>query len=74
MAHAVLSHRAAPAGRLRVFTFIFTFIAAALEARRQRRALANLDAHIQRDLGLDTRDILREADRPIWDVPKSWRL
>jgi uncharacterized protein YjiS (DUF1127 family) len=68
MAQAVLTHRAARVGRLHVFTFI----AAALEARRQRRALANLDAHMRRDLGLDPDDIRREADRPIWDVPQSW--
>ena len=68
MAHAVLTHRAARVGRLN----LFSFIAAALEARRQRRALANLDAHMRHDLGLDADDIRRETDRPIWDVPQSW--
>jgi len=68
VAHAVLTHRAARVGRLNVFIFI----AAALEARRQRRALANLDAHMRHDLGLDADDIRRETDRPIWDVPQSW--
>ncbi len=40
---------------------------------RQRRQLADLDAHLRADLGLTEADILREANRSVWDVPQGWR-
>lgn len=39
---------------------------------RQRRALARLDASRLEDLGLSREEALREADKPIWDVPPHW--
>lgn len=49
------------------------WMADALAARRQRRALAALDAHSLRDLGLTRDQALAEAARPVWDVPPHWR-
>jgi uncharacterized protein YjiS (DUF1127 family) len=39
---------------------------------RQRRALASLDDARLDDIGLTRRDALREAQKPIWDVPRHW--
>ncbi len=44
-----------------------------LSLYRQRKALANLDDHLLRDLGLTREEALREADRPLWDAPSHWR-
>jgi uncharacterized protein YjiS (DUF1127 family) len=41
--------------------------------RRQRRQLARLDDRALEDLGLSREEALREAERPIWDVPAHWR-
>lgn len=40
---------------------------------RQRRQLADLDAHLRADLGLTEADIQRETNRSVWDVPQGWR-
>ncbi len=40
---------------------------------RQRRCLASLDDHLLRDIGLTRDAALREARRPLWDAPQSWR-
>lgn len=42
--------------------------------RRQRCALTRLDADLLRDLGLSAAQAEAEAQRPIWDVPRHWRL
>lgn len=39
---------------------------------RQRRALAQLDDHLLRDIGLDRHAAWSEAVRPVWDVPRHW--
>ncbi len=39
---------------------------------RQRRALAELDSKALNDIGLTREAALREAERPIWDVPTYW--
>lgn len=44
-----------------------------IELRRQRRALERLDMHLLRDIGLDYPTAKAEAQRPLWDVPRSWR-
>ncbi|HYH19838.1 MAG TPA: DUF1127 domain-containing protein [Azospirillum sp.] len=33
---------------------------------RQRRALADLDDHLLRDLGISREDALRESRKPFW--------
>lgn len=40
---------------------------------RQRRALAALDDHQLRDLGLTRAQAEAEAARPLWDAPAHWR-
>lgn len=40
---------------------------------RQRKDLANLDAHILRDIGVSPAAAEKEASRPIWDVPSHWQ-
>ena len=45
----------------------------ALALSRSRRALARLDDHILRDIGLTRAEAEDEAARPIWDAPPHWR-
>lgn len=42
-------------------------------AWRQRRHLARLDDAALTDIGVTRAEALREADRPLWDVPAAWR-
>ena len=49
-------------------------LAALAANRRSRQALARLDAHLLRDVGLTQDRARAEAARPVWDVPRSWRL
>ena len=64
-----LAHRPAPrrpvnlGGRLR----------AILALRRQRRSLHYLSDHILDDIGVTRAAAEYEADRPVWDVPTTWR-
>lgn len=45
----------------------------AMAARRQRKALKSLDnAHLS-DIGLTYAQAMKEANRPVWDVPAHWR-
>nr|WP_234992147.1 DUF1127 domain-containing protein [Roseisalinus antarcticus] len=39
----------------------------------QRRALARLDDAALRDIGLSRRDAMTEANRPLWDLPRTGR-
>ena len=42
---------------------------------RQRRALAALDDHMLKDIGLSRADARQEADRPFWDDGGDpWRI
>ncbi|MDZ4736443.1 MAG: DUF1127 domain-containing protein [Rhodospirillaceae bacterium] len=41
-------------------------LVAALERRRQRRALARLDRRLLDDIGLSADDVRAECDRPFW--------
>ncbi|WP_299373101.1 DUF1127 domain-containing protein [uncultured Tateyamaria sp.] len=40
---------------------------------RSRRALSRLDARALDDIGLSERAAMKEAAKPIWDVPATWR-
>ena len=40
---------------------------------RSRQALARLDAHLLRDIGLTRHEAETEANRALWDVPSHWR-
>jgi uncharacterized protein YjiS (DUF1127 family) len=48
-------------------------LAAAGHLLRERRALAQLDTHLLRDIGID--DAARQAElaSPLWDAPQGWR-
>ena len=48
-------------------------LSAALAVRRQRAALATLPEAMLADIGLTRDEALSEAQRPLWDVPASWR-
>ena len=38
------------------------------EVSRQRRQLRNLDSRLLDDIGIDRKQALKEARRPIWDI------
>lgn len=42
-----------------------------LDLWSERRTLANLDRRMLADLGIDRESALREAGRPMWDVPRD---
>ncbi|TDQ80512.1 uncharacterized protein DUF1127 [Dongia mobilis] len=64
----------APYGLFRSITAAFAETAEAvvnsglamMERRRQRHALARLDEHLLKDIGLTACDVERETSRPFW--------
>lgn len=59
------SHRAAAALARAVGAF-FSWCARCYERAEQRRALAELEDRMLRDVGLSRGDALREAEKPFW--------
>lgn len=43
------------------------------ELRAARLALARLDDHLLRDIGLSAAEAQEEAERAPWDAPAHWR-
>ncbi|SEQ45094.1 Uncharacterized conserved protein YjiS, DUF1127 family [Thalassovita taeanensis] len=62
---AALSHSCKPSLIQRTFALLSLY--------RQRSALAEMDDARLADIGLSYRQALREARRPLWDVPHNWR-
>jgi uncharacterized protein YjiS (DUF1127 family) len=52
---------------------VFRMLMQILATQGQRRALRKLDSDALSDLGLSYADAKREANRPFWDVPATWR-
>lgn len=52
---------------------VLRMIAQIIATQGQRRALRRLDSAALNDLGLTYADAKREANRPFWDVPATWR-
>jgi len=40
---------------------------------QQRQVLKSLDDAALADIGISARDAQKEAAKPIWDVPQTWR-
>lgn len=53
-------------------TGLWAAIARMIALHRQRRQLAELDAHLLDDIGVSREDALTEAARPVWDAPAHW--
>ena len=49
-------------------------VKARVELARQRRALAKLDDHALKDIGVTRREAQTEATRSVWDAPENWRF
>lgn len=45
---------------------LLTIIGTWIQHSRQRRALANLDDHLLRDIGVSRSEATREIDKPFW--------
>lgn len=41
--------------------------------QRSRRHLAELTKEQLKDVGLGAQEAQKEADRPFWDAPESWK-
>ena len=67
----VLSQRRA-SFRTPKFSFL-SYIWSVLMVRKQRTRLRELDKHMLRDIGLSRDEVLKESQRPMWDVPSNWR-
>lgn len=52
--------------RDRVLARLVSAVRAAALRRRERRQLAALDAHLLRDIGLDSQTAANEATKPFW--------
>lgn len=52
---------------------LFARITQMLAVARQRRRLLHFSDRLLDDMGIDRETAIREASRPIWDVPKGWR-
>jgi uncharacterized protein YjiS (DUF1127 family) len=52
--------------RARALAAAFMLIVRWVERARQRRALASLDDHELRDIGITRADAAREAEKPFW--------
>ena len=52
---------------------LFGHLLRMLEIRRQRRQLSGLNDHRLKDIGLTKDEARTEAERPVWDVPETWR-
>lgn len=69
MAARIIAFPLAPAPRAPIGTAgLWAKVAAMVEARRTRLALAEMDAHHLADIGLSRGDALSEATRPFWDL------
>ncbi len=52
---------------------ILKTIAHLIAVHRQRKALASMDDIALNDIGVSRTQAEREASRPIWDAPETWR-
>ena len=67
--HAHSHHGLGQAGRGRNwFDHVIKRIALWQAVARERRHLQSLDAHMLKDLGLTRVDVMRETERPFWDI------
>lgn len=64
---------AALASNLSTAPFSISSVMQALSLLRSRRALAALSDEQLADVGLSASEARREASRPIWDAPASWK-
>lgn len=52
---------------------ILKTVAHLVAVHRQRKALAHMDDAALEDIGISRSEAEREAKRPIWDAPETWR-
>ena len=52
---------------------LFGRIRRALSLHSERQAFRRMDDALLRDIGLTRDQAMKEAARPIWDVPTTWR-
>lgn len=78
MAHLPFSRRryASPARGLAAGgpKLLLALVQRSMGVWRQRQHLGRLPDHLRRDIGLSETEIAQEMQRPIWDVPHTWRL
>lgn len=52
---------------------LFGLLRRMIETRRQRLHLGALNEHRLKDIGISKEEARAEAQRPVWDVPATWR-
>lgn len=73
MSYAPAANASVLAGLSRVTGFsLLSRLADMAELRRQRRALARLDANQLADIGVTVHEVETEIARPVWDAPVHW--
>ncbi len=53
---------------------LFDRLQAAHILYKQRKALISLDDAMLRDIGVTREQANSEANRPVWDAPKHWKV
>ncbi|MDD9922207.1 MAG: DUF1127 domain-containing protein [Boseongicola sp.] len=48
------------------------WLVGAVLARKSRRDLAKLDAHLLEDIGVSMEAAKQESTQPVWNVPHHW--
>ncbi len=57
-----------------IFDGLYANLRLAYHAHSQRRQLATLDDAALADIGLTRAEAMVEVNRPLWDVPATWRV
>lgn len=52
---------------------LLTRLNATMALHRSRARLADLEPHRLADIGLTQKEAQSEANRPVWDVPATWK-
>jgi uncharacterized protein YjiS (DUF1127 family) len=62
-----------PRTRHRAGRNLFGLLSRMIETRRQRLDLGRLSEHRLKDIGRSKDEARTESERPVWDVPATWR-
>ena len=70
---SAIAHNCPPVRRPHRTLGLWSGLRAMIAITAQRRSLNALDDHMLKDIGVSRSEALKEAQKPIWDVPETWR-
>ncbi|WP_411644487.1 DUF1127 domain-containing protein [Loktanella agnita] len=73
MMSSVLSSECQPHTAKSQHTSLLTKLRMILATVHQRRSLREMEDHLLRDIGISYAEAQKEAQKPLWDVPDTWR-